>query len=81
MNRRKNTTESKAATGQGTFMFSKINYILMLVGVAVITIGFILMTGNDDIFNTTKLTVAPIVVMIGFAIEIVAIMYKPADKA
>jgi hypothetical protein len=39
------------------------------------------MSGSEDIFNTTKLTVAPIVVMIGFVIEAIAIMYKPANKA
>lgn len=78
---KKRTTTDKAPAASGIFMFEKINYILMLVGVAVITLGFILMSGSEDIFNTTKLTVAPIVVMIGFVIEIVAIMYKPANKA
>jgi hypothetical protein len=81
MNKRKTTATDKAPGMPGVFMFEKINYILMLVGVAVITLGFILMSGSEDIFNTTKLTVAPIVVMIGFIIEIVAIMYKPANKA
>jgi hypothetical protein len=81
MNKRKSTATDKASTTPGVFMFERINYILMLVGVAVITLGFILMSGSEDIFNTTKLTVAPIVVMIGFVIEAIAIMYKPANKA
>jgi hypothetical protein len=35
------------------------------------------MSGTEDIYNTTKLTLAPITVMIGFVIELVAIMYRP----
>lgn len=63
-----------------SFAFGKENYILMVAGVLVIIIGFMLMAGTEDIFSTTKLTVAPIVVMIGFVIEIVAIMRKPKDN-
>jgi hypothetical protein len=63
-----------------SFAFGKENYILMVVGVVVIALGFILMSGKEDIFNTTKLTVAPIVVCIGFVIEAVAIMRRPKDQ-
>lgn len=59
------------------FVFGKENYTLMIVGVVVIIIGFILMYGKEDIFNFTKLTLAPIVVITGFIIEIFAIMRKP----
>ncbi len=59
-----------------SFVFGKENYILMGVGIAVIALGFLLMSGKEDIFNTTKLTVAPIVVVLGFVIEFVAIFYK-----
>ena len=48
----------------------------MILGVVFIAIGFTLMSGTEDIFSTTKLTVAPILVMIGFVIEIFAIMRK-----
>jgi hypothetical protein len=37
------------------------------------------MAGKEDIFSTTKLTIAPIVVMIGFVIEFFAIMRNPKD--
>lgn len=60
-----------------TFVFEKQNYILMIVGVAVIALGFALMYGKEDIYDFRKLTLAPIVVMIGFVIEIFAIMRKP----
>lgn len=62
---------------EASFLFSRMNYLLMIAGVVVIGIGFVLMSGTEDIFNTTKLTVAPIVVVIGFVIEVFAIMYKP----
>ena len=58
------------------FVFGRENYILMAVGVVIIFLGFYLMAGKDDIFNTTKLTISPIVVIIGFIIEAVAVMYK-----
>lgn len=67
------------------FAFTKINYILMIVGVVVILIGFALMAGggsddpnvfNPEIFSTRRITIAPIIVMAGFIIEAIAIMYK-----
>jgi len=70
------------------FAFGKENYILMLTGVVLIIIGFILMTGggskdpnvfNEEMFNFRRLTLAPILVLTGFAVEIVAIMKKPKD--
>ena len=70
------------------FAFGKENYILMIVGIVLIILGFILMTGggskdpnvfNEEMFNFRRLTLAPIMVLVGFAIEIVAIMKKPKD--
>ncbi|RXP44519.1 DUF3098 domain-containing protein [Lutibacter sp. HS1-25] len=67
------------------FLFGKKNYILMLVGIAVITLGFILMAGggsddpevfNEAIYNFRRIRVAPTLVLIGLAIEIYAIMTK-----
>jgi hypothetical protein len=81
MNKRASKKTESTPQQAVTFMFGKQNYMLMLIGIAVIILGFILMSGSDEIFNSTKLTVAPIVVMIGFVIEIIAIMYKPAEKA
>ncbi|MFA7615408.1 MAG: DUF3098 domain-containing protein [Moheibacter sp.] len=76
-------------------LFSKKNYLLMLVGVAVILIGFLLMTGpdantrpdgvydpnywNDGIFSWRRTRLAPFVILAGFGIEIYAIMMNP-DK-
>ena len=68
-------TENKAP--QHEFVFAKENYMLMLIGLAVIVIGFVLMYGKEDIYDFRKITLAPIVVIAGFVIEIFAIMKKP----
>lgn len=70
-------SDKAAPAAEASFLFSRMNYLLMIAGIVVIGIGFVLMSGTEDIFNTTKLTVAPIVVVIGFVIEVFAIMYKP----
>jgi hypothetical protein len=75
----KKAAEKAAPKIEHTFVFGKENYILMGVGVLVLIIGFWLMSGKEDIFNTTKLTVAPFVVVVGFIIEFFAIMRKPRD--
>lgn len=65
--------------------FSAKNYALMAVGVLVIVVGFILMSGGGDhtvtefdwsIYSTRRITLAPIVVLLGFVIEILAIMVR-----
>ena len=65
------------------FIFSKANYKLMLVGFVVIALGFILMVGggsddpnvfNPEIFNFRRIRLAPALVLIGFGIEIAAIL-------
>ena len=67
------------------FAFSKKNYILLFIGLAFMASGLILMIGgesedptqfSDEIFNTTRLTIAPILIAAGFIIEIFAVMYK-----
>lgn len=70
------------------FAFGKENYVLMLIGVGLIILGFILMTGggskdpnvfNEQMFDFRRLTLSPILILIGFGIEIVAIMKRPKD--
>ncbi len=71
------------------FAFAKQNYILLLVGVAFICLGLFLMIGggsddptvfSDKIFDPQRLTLAPILIAVGFIIEIFAIMYRPKQK-
>jgi len=70
-----NVSQSKAG-----FAFEKINYQLFAASVLVVIIGFILMTGTEDIYSFTKITLAPFVVVLGFALGFVAILYKPRNK-
>lgn len=58
--------------------FKKANYILMLAGIGVLSIGFFIMTldKEDYGFGFLGITLGPIVVMIGFVIEFFAIFYK-----
>lgn len=69
-----------------TFLFGKRNYIIMLIGIAFITLGFILMSGggsdnpevfNEEIYNWRRIRLAPTLVIIGLAIEIYAILANP----
>ena len=61
---------------QQPMLFAKENYILIIASLVVLIIGFMLMSGKTDIYNSTKLTVAPIVVILGFILGIVAIFYR-----
>jgi hypothetical protein len=76
----KKNTEKTSSVPTNDFVFGKDNYILMLAGVLVIIIGFTLMSGKENILeDATKVTVAPIVILIGFVIEIFAIMKAKKD--
>lgn len=67
------------------FTFDKVNYILLAIGMAIIIIGFILMSGggsdevvfNADIFSVRRIKVAPAVCFFGFIFMIYGIMHKP----
>ena len=74
---------------QESFVFSRLNYQLLIGGLVVIFIGFLLMAGggSDDptkfdqgMFSFRRITFAPIIVLIGFIIEGVAIMYRPKSR-
>ena len=68
------------------FLFDKVNYKLLLVGLAVIALGFILMSGggsedpnvfNEAIFSFRRIRLAPAVVLLGFGITIYSILKNP----
>lgn len=79
-----------------SFLFGKKNYILMAIGLALIAIGFFLMTGpdantrpdgtfdpnywNEDIFSWRRIRLAPFLVLLGFGVEVYAIMVNPDTK-
>ena len=68
-------------------LFGKENYMWMLAGIVVIILGFILMAGGKsadpkifdpkEVYSTTRITIAPLLIIIGFILEIVGIMKKP----
>lgn len=62
------------------FVFGKSNYRILLVSIAVVTLGFILMIGSTDIYSSQKIILAPIIVLMGFGIGFWAILKKPATK-
>ena len=71
------------------FALAKENYKLILFGFTIIIIGFMLMMGggsddptvfDEDIFSFRRITLAPMVVLFGFAFEIYAIMKRPKEK-
>jgi len=74
---------------QSNFIFGKKNYIVMAIGIAVIALGFILMAGggsddpnvfNPAIYNFRRIRLAPTIVLIGFGIEVYAILLDPNKK-
>ena len=68
--------------------FTKTNFILTAIGMAIIIIGFLLLKGHNctneyfepDIFSARRVKVAPVVTLIGFITIIVAIVYKPKTE-
>jgi hypothetical protein len=80
---------SKKNTPTENFALGKENYLLLIIGFAIIVLGFILMIGGksedptvfneDEIFSFRRITLAPMVVLAGFIFEIWAIMKKPRN--
>ena len=67
------------------FLFDKVNYKFLLIGLGVIALGFILMSGggsedpnvfSEDVFSFRRIRLAPTVVLIGFGVVIYSIFKK-----
>lgn len=74
---------------KNTSLFGAVNYKLLLLGLAISLVGFILMMGggsedgvsfNPEIFNFQRITLAPLVILIGIVIDVVAIMKGGNNK-
>lgn len=70
-------------------LFRKVNYILMIAGIVVLVAGYLCLRGgavddpntfNNEIFDTRRLVVSPILMLLGLVTEIVAIMWHPKQK-
>lgn len=71
------------------FLFDTINYKILWVGLAVIALGFLLMSGggsedpavfNEEIFSFRRIRLAPAVVLLGFGITIYSILKNPKNS-
>ena len=71
---------------QNSFLFDKKNYLLFAIGLAFIVLGFILMSGggsedpnvyNEELFSSRLITWAPLLIVIGFVVEVFAILRRP----
>ena len=80
------TANTKPVAGMGT-MFDKGNLTWMVIGLVVMAIGFILMAGGrssdpnvfnaNEVYGTRRITIAPIIILAGLVIEIIAIFRRP----
>jgi hypothetical protein len=75
----------KDKKGNEKFLFEKKNYMIMIVGLAIIALGFILMAGggsddpnvfNEEIYNFRRIRLAPTLVILGLGVQIYAILAK-----
>lgn len=80
------STEKQIA--ESNFAFGRLNYILMIAGVLLLALGYILMIGggskdpnvfSDAIFSFQRMTLAPILIIAGFVVEIFAIMWNTKE--
>ncbi len=70
------------------FAFDKMNFVMLAIGMAVVVIGFLLMSGdgstehafNPDIFSARRIKVAPLVCLTGFVFMIYAVVRRPKSK-
>lgn len=74
---------------KSNFVFERKNYKFMLIGIGFIVLGFILMTGggsddpnvfNPEIYSWRRIRLAPALILIGFGIEVYAILLNPKSK-
>jgi hypothetical protein len=85
MEKQKNTVAKEVVENEKKLPFTKMNYMLVIAGVLLIALGMILMIGggssdpdvfNPKMFNFQRLTLSPILILWGFAVEIVAIFWR-----
>ena len=81
--------QKRKEEAKSEFIFGRKNYKFMFIGLALIAIGFILMSGggsddpnvfNPEIFNFRRIRLAPTLVLIGFGMQIYAILLNPNKK-
>ncbi|HTN39119.1 MAG TPA: DUF3098 domain-containing protein [Arachidicoccus sp.] len=78
------------AQNSGALNFTRDNYMWMIIGAVVIALGMLLLSGGEntnasifdktEVYSARRITLAPIVILLGFGIEIFAILKKPKNK-
>jgi hypothetical protein len=74
MTEKKTTPASQASKNE--LVFTKKNYQLLLISIAIVIVGFMLMIGKTDIYDVRKTLIAPMTVLFGFGFGIYAILKK-----
>lgn len=79
--------ETKKTTAPAASLFTKDNYMWMIAGIIVMAIGIILMAGGksddpnvfkeNEVYSVRRITIAPILILVGLGIEVYAIFKKP----
>ncbi|WP_316744598.1 DUF3098 domain-containing protein [Pedobacter antarcticus] len=69
-------TAPASQDSKNEMVFTKKNYLLLLVSIAIVVVGFLLMIGTTDIYDVRKTLIAPMVVLFGFGFGIYAILKK-----
>jgi hypothetical protein len=84
------TTTKKESTRASMPLFEKDNFLWMAGGVAIMIVGFLLMSGGksedpnvfnpDEVYSTTRITIAPILILAGLVVLIFAIFRQPKNR-
>ena len=79
------------AAASGPALFNRENYIWMIAGIVIIALGMMLMSGGKsanpnefdqkEVYSTTRITIAPLLIIVGLGLEIVALFRKPKQQA
>jgi hypothetical protein len=82
--------EIKKQTAPATSLFTRDNYMWMIAGIILVGLGIILMSGgksddpnvfkNTEVYSFRRITIAPILILLGLGIEVYAIFKKPKNS-
>lgn len=86
----KKDNKKQDSPSQPTFAFTRENYKIMLVGIALLVVGFLLMIGGgsddpnvfngEELFSFRRITLSPVIILIGFIVVLFAILKKPKQE-
>ena len=77
---RKRTSRQRQGRKQGVMVFSKRNYMLLILGLAMIVVGYMMMRMENEVDGFISLYVAPLILLGGYLEIIYAIMWRPKSE-